>query len=99
MNISSDHCTPNQGLGATKQATRESGASRKNFEVIQLTLWKSPQSAESLLSQKRQKRQILSVPGTSPQKRNRYRVIFQGQILGNKLSIDKAVALTKRGGR
>jgi len=45
------------------------------------------------------KPQICSTPGTSPKERDRYRVTFQGQILGDHLSIDQAIELAKRGGR
>lgn len=46
-----------------------------------------------------QKPQIASIPGTSPKQRDRYRVVLGGQILGERLTIDQAIALAKRGGR
>jgi hypothetical protein len=44
-----------------------------------------------------QKPQIASIPGISPKGRNRYRVIAGERILGDKLSLDQAVKLAKRG--
>lgn len=46
-----------------------------------------------------QKPQISSIPGTSPKQRDRYRVILGGEILGERLTLDQALALAKRGER
>jgi len=40
------HFIPKCGSRATKQGTWESGASRKNFEPTQLTLWESQQKQD-----------------------------------------------------
>jgi hypothetical protein len=45
----------------------------------------------------RQKPQISSIPGVSPKQRDRYRVVLRGAILGDRLSIDQAIAFGKRG--
>jgi hypothetical protein len=44
---------------------------------------------------KRQKPQITSVPGTSIRERDRYRVVIEGAILGDRLTLDEAVNLAK----
>ena len=54
------------------------------------------QSPEATLF--RHKPQIVSIPGISPKERNRYRVTLGGQVLGERLSIDEAVQMAKRGG-
>jgi hypothetical protein len=47
MNFSVDHSTPKDRLGATNQAARESGGSRKKLISRQLDLWESQkQNAE-----------------------------------------------------
>ncbi len=47
MKLYVPHSTPKQGLSATKQATRESGGSRKKFfQARQLTLWESQTKSE-----------------------------------------------------
>jgi hypothetical protein len=56
-----------------------------------------PQSPEATLF--RHKPQIVSIPGISPKERNRYRVTLGDQVLGEKLSINEAVEMAKRGGR
>jgi hypothetical protein len=48
---------------------------------------------------KPQKSQISSIPGVSPKQRNRYRVMQGSRILGDRLSIDEALNLAKRGGQ
>jgi hypothetical protein len=45
----------------------------------------------------RQKPQISSIPGVSPKQRDRYRVVLGDRILGDRLSIDQAIALAKGG--
>jgi hypothetical protein len=47
----------------------------------------------------RHKPQILSIPGVSQKQRDRYRVVFGGEILDDRLSIDQAIALAKGGER
>jgi hypothetical protein len=46
-----------------------------------------------------QKAQIESIPGISPRERHRYRVVLNGEILGDKLTSDEAIELAKRGGK
>lgn len=55
--------------------------------------------AEFPLTSKRQKPQITSTPGVSPKERNRYRVVLGSQVLGDKLSLDEALSLAKRGAK
>jgi hypothetical protein len=45
---------------------------------------------------KRHKAQIVSIPGVSPKERNRYRVIFGDEILGDQLTIAQAIALANQ---
>lgn len=45
----------------------------------------------------RQKPQIASIPGISTKERNRYRVVFGTEILGDQLAIDDALKLAKGG--
>jgi hypothetical protein len=47
----------------------------------------------------RPKPQISSIPGVSPKQRNRYCVSLGTQILGDRLTIDEAIKLAKRGER
>ena len=75
------------------------GTQTKHFQKLCLAL-EPPQinpEAEYLLHGKRQKPQILSVPGVSPKERNRYRVKLGTETLGTHLSIDEAITLAKRG--
>lgn len=48
---------------------------------------------------KPEKLQIASVPDVSPKERNRYRVTLGDRVLGDRLSVDEALELVKRGGR
>jgi hypothetical protein len=57
------------------------------------------QQPQKVAFQKRQKPQIVSVPGVSPKERNRYQVRLDNQILGDRLALDEALALAKRGNR
>ena len=41
------------------------------------------------------KPQILSSPGVSPKQRHRYRVVLGSEILGDFLTLDEAIALSK----
>jgi hypothetical protein len=43
------------------------------------------------------KPQISSIPGISLKQRNRYRVTLGGQLLGDRLTLDEALILAKRG--
>jgi hypothetical protein len=52
-----------------------------------------------ILGKKKQKPQIVSVPGISPKERDRYRLLFGDRILGNRLTLDEAIALVKGGAR
>ena len=45
----------------------------------------------------RQKPQISSIPGVSPKQRDRYRVVFGDEVLGDQLTLDEAIALAKGG--
>ncbi len=62
---------------------------------------RSPQQSQQLelfpLPNKRQKPQISSVPGIPPKERNRYRVVFGEQILGDRLTIEQALSLAQKG--
>jgi hypothetical protein len=89
------HFTPNQGLGATKQATREHGASR-NF--LQLSLWETPPPIEDIPFKKRIMPQISSIAGLPPTQPNRYRVKLGDAILGEYLPINEALSLANDGG-
>jgi hypothetical protein len=51
------------------------------------------------LATKRQKPQIVSVPGTSPKERDRYRVMIGNEILGDRLSVNEALRVVKRGAK
>ncbi len=107
MNFSVPHSTPNQGLSATSQATRELGdskrflekrdASRLSPKLKQLALWESPQSPVPEAGLFRQKPQIASIPGISPKESHRYRVVLGGEVLGDYLSIDEALLLAEGG--
>lgn len=46
---------------------------------------------------KSQKPQIVSVSGLSPKERDRYRVVIGSEILGDRLTLDQAIKLVKRG--
>jgi hypothetical protein len=69
---------------------------RSPQEHRQLALFDS-QQVESVLPLKRQKPQISSTPNIPPRERNRYRVTLEGQIIGDKLTLDEAVALANGG--
>jgi hypothetical protein len=107
MSFVDNDSTPNQGLSATSQATRELGdsqkfldkrdASRLSPKSKQLSIWESPQSPVPSAKLFRQKPQILSIPGVSPKERHRYQVTLGGQVLGDHLSIDEALLLVKEG--
>jgi hypothetical protein len=101
MNFSVPHSTPNEGLSATRQATRELGDSQKFLDNLdpskQLTIWESPQSPVASARLFCQKLQISSIPGISPKDSHRYRVMLGGQVLGDRLSIDEALLLVKEG--
>jgi hypothetical protein len=106
MNFSVPHSTPNQGLSATSQATRELGDSQKFLEkrdasrlsgkAEQLTIWKTPQNPAPSVKLFRQKPQIVSISRISPKERDRYRVILGSEILGDRLTIDEAIALANQ---
>jgi hypothetical protein len=94
MHIFIPHSTPKQGLSATKQATRESGGSRKFPKAKQLSLWESQNKPETELFSR--KPQISSIPGISPKERNRYQVKVGSETLGTHLSIDEALLLANQ---
>ena len=62
-------------------------------ETLQLELFPLPKA----LPKKRHKPQISSVPGAHPLERNRYRVMVGGEILGDRLTLDEALVIAKRG--
>jgi hypothetical protein len=107
MSFVDNDSTPNQGLSATSQATRELGGSRKFLEkrdasrlsqkVKQLTLWESPQNPVPEAGLFRQKPQIVSTPGVCPKERCRYRVVLGAEVLGDQLNLDAALKLAKGG--
>jgi hypothetical protein len=82
MNFSVPHSTPNEGLSATRQATRELGDSQKFLDNLdsskQLTIWESPQSPVASARLFCQKLQISSIPGISPKE------LLGGQVLGDR---------------
>jgi hypothetical protein len=86
-------------LKPSKQLRQHEGQfeGRSPQEYRQLGLF-DPQDADLLPQVKSQKPQVSRTPGTSPKELFRYRVTFQGQILGDHLSIDQAIELAKRGG-
>jgi hypothetical protein len=45
---------------------------------------------------KRHKPQISSVPGISPKQRDRYRVLVGNVVLGDRLTLDEAIALANQ---
>ncbi len=106
MSFASHDSTPNQGLGATSQATRELGdsqkfsekrdASRLSPKSKQLSLWESPQNPVSETELFRHKPQIVSTPGVCFKERCRYRVILGAEVLGERLTLDEAIALANQ---
>jgi hypothetical protein len=52
-----------------------------------------------ILGKKKQKPQICSIPGVSPKQRDRYRVVLGDRILGDFLTLDEALLLTKGGAK
>jgi hypothetical protein len=68
--------------------------SKNNNHSHQLALpLASPQKPEIFC----QKPQVESIPGISVKQRDRYRVIFHDQVLGDRLTLDEAVILAKGG--
>jgi hypothetical protein len=49
------------------------------------------------LDRKPHKPQISSIPGISPKQRDRYHVVLGDEILGDRLTLDEAIALVKGG--
>ena len=45
---------------------------------------------------KRHKPQISSIPGISPNQRDRYRVVLGDEVLGDRLTLDKAILLANQ---
>lgn len=95
MNICTNNSIPKHSLSATNQATRALGDSQKNFEIKQLTFWEAPQQAKLF----QHKPQISSIPGISPKQRDRYRVVFGDEVLGDRLSLDEAIKLAAGGAK
>jgi hypothetical protein len=71
-------------------------ASRICKESKQLTLWESPQKPAAETKLFSEKPQIVSIPGVPPKEQHRYRVTLGNQILGDRLTLDQALALAKR---
>jgi hypothetical protein len=69
------------------------------FIIAQEPRQSQTRQLELFPSSKQQKPQIASIPGVSPRERNRYRVVLGNGILGDRLSIDEAINLAKRGGQ
>lgn len=92
-------------LGGSQVFSQKRGATRLSPqpELPLLALLESPQSpAEkrggTRLSQPSWgKPQIQSCPGVPMRQRDRYRVVLGDEILGEKLTIDEALSLAKRG--
>jgi hypothetical protein len=105
MNISVPHSTPNRGLSATSQATRELWDSQgfldnrdaSRLSPKQLNLWEPQQSPVPEVGLFRHKPQIVSTPGICPKERCRYRVVLGGEVLGDRLTLDEALKLAKGG--
>lgn len=84
--------------------------SKKSFIIVsqfretgnpQLSLpLETPQhKPEEFALQKCSKPQISSTPGIPPKEKHRYRVSLGNRILGDRLTLDEAIALAKRGKR
>lgn len=65
---------------------------RSQHETKQLSLF-----AESEIPKKPAKPQIASSPGVCIKRRDRYRVVLGAEVLGDGLTIDKALQLVKGG--
>jgi len=48
------------------------------------------------LDRNQQKPQIVSIPGISPKQRDRYRLMRGDQVLGDRLTLDEAIALANQ---
>jgi hypothetical protein len=67
----------------------------------QLTIGESPQQLELFVTQNtglslKIKPQIASIPGASLKERHRYRVTSGGEVLGDFLTLDEAIALANQ---
>jgi hypothetical protein len=71
-------------------------ASRLCRKAEQLTIWKTPQNPAPSVKLFRQKPQIVSISGISPKERHRYRVILGNEVLGDRLTLDEAIALANQ---
>jgi hypothetical protein len=70
----------------------------KEVAYNQPTLWATAPDLQQLCLPPK-KPQIVSIPGISPKRRDRYRVMIGERILGDNLSLDEALILAKRGGK
>jgi hypothetical protein len=68
-----------------------------NIQIIAYT--KSICNAKSKKHLFAQRPQIASVPGASRKERQRYRVLFGKQILGDRLSLGEALKMAQGGGK
>ncbi len=81
-------------LGEDRHRSKQSRGQSPQ-EHRQLGLF-DPQNTEFPPQPKRQKPQISSTPGTSPKELSRYRVTLAGQVLGDRLTADEALALSNQ---
>jgi hypothetical protein len=71
-------------------------ASRLSEKSKQVNLWKSPQSPVPEAGLFRQKPQIVSISGISLKELHRYQVVLRGEVLGDRLTLDEAIALANQ---
>jgi hypothetical protein len=83
----------NQNLSATIVAQPASNKQSKGRSPQQLDLFAAPDTGLQLKA----KPQISSIPGVSPKDSKRYRVKLGHKILGDRLCLDEALKIAKRG--
>jgi len=71
-------------------------ASRLSKKPKQLTIWESPQNPAPSAKLFCRKPQIASIPGASHKELHRYRVILGSEVLGDRLTLDEAIALANQ---
>jgi hypothetical protein len=71
-------------------------ASRLSRKSRQLSLWEPQQNPVAEAGLFRHRPQIASTPGISPKERHRYRVVLGGEVLGERLTLDQAIALANQ---
>ncbi|MDP8966873.1 MAG: hypothetical protein M3O33_23375 [Cyanobacteriota bacterium] len=103
MSFASHDSTSKGGLRATSQAPRELGDSQKFLEIhdesriCENSVWESPQKPTPSARLFCQNPQIATIPGVSPKEKPRYRVMLASEIWGDRLNLDEALNLVKRG--